>query len=158
MVEEVAVVVASVGVLREPGKIAPGRRRGVQVSVLPRATSSAQYKIAADHGRKADVFGPSAPRTRHRTLSLSQSPRQRGCRLRSPLRTPACCQPFGSGTVQRRAAVACRLVFSFAECAGSLVVGRGMSTSNGSSNKRVLGAQPMLLETPQSEENGFTRR
>ena len=59
-----------------------------------------------------DVFGPSAPRTCRRTLTLSQSPRRRGCRLRSPMRTPACCQPFGSGTVQRRAAVACRLSFT----------------------------------------------
>ena len=60
----------------------------------------------------ADVFGPSAPRTRRRLSPLSQSPRRRGCRLRSPMRTPACCQPFGSGTVQRRAAVACRLRFT----------------------------------------------
>ena len=59
-----------------------------------------------------DVFRPSAPRTRRRTLTLSQLPRRRGCRLRSPMRTPACCQPFGSGTVQRRAAIACMLIFT----------------------------------------------
>ena len=59
--------------------------------------------------KPVDVFGPSAPRTRRRTLTLSQPPRRRGSRLRPPLRTPTCRQPFGSGTVQRRAAVACRL-------------------------------------------------
>ena len=64
------------------------------------------------HLRVGDVFGPSAPRTCHRTLTLSQPPHRRGCPLHSPMRTPACCQPFGSGTVQRHAAVACRLFFA----------------------------------------------
>ena len=106
-----------------------------------------------------DVFGPSSPRTHvaescrcpsHRTGEL--------CRLPLSMRTPACVQPLGSGTVQRRAAVACRVVFSFAECARSLVAGRGTSVSDGSSFGRVLGAQPMLLEIAQTEETGITRR
>ena len=97
--------------------------------------------------KPVDVFGPSAPRTRRRLSPLSQSPRRRGCRLRSPMRTPACCQPLGSGTVQRRAAVACRLICSVAECAGSLVAGRGTRSSNGASIRRVLGTQPMLLHS-----------
>ena len=104
------------------------------------------------------MFGPSAPRTRRRLSSLSRRRVGEPCRLRSPMRTPACSQPLGSGTVQRRAAVACRVVFAFAECTGSLVAGRGTSVSNRSSNRRVLGTQPMLLQTAQSEETGITRR
>ena len=100
------------------------------------------------------MFGPSAPRTRVAASSLSQSPRREPCRLRLPMRTPACCQPLGSGTVQRRAAVACRMVASFTECAGSSVVGRGTSVSNGSSIGRVLGVQPMLLETHNRRKTG----
>ena len=110
--------------------------------------------IGAGGSSSGDVFGPSALRTNVAASSLSQSPRREPCRLHLPMRTPACCQPFGSGTVQRRAAIACRVVFSFAECVGLLVAGRGTSVSNGPSNRRVLGMHSRCYsETPQSEEN-----
>ena len=54
-----------------------------------------------------NVFGPSAPRT-HVAASCCCRSRctEELCHLRLSMRTPACVQPLGSGTVQRRAAVA----------------------------------------------------
>ena len=49
------VVSASVVVLRAPDKTAPSRRMGVQVSVLPLATSYALYRTAANRGRTSSL-------------------------------------------------------------------------------------------------------
>ena len=55
--------------------------------------------------------------------------------------------------MQHRTAVACRLVFRVGRCAALSVAGQGTSVSNVESIRRVLGAQPMLLYTAQTEEN-----
>ena len=110
--------------------------------------------------KPVDVFGPSAPRTHRRTFALSQSPRRRGCRLRSPMCTPACCQPFGSGTVQRRAVVACRLRFTPRSAPDHWLLGeeraRRMARRSDeySAHSRCYSIQPHSTKT---EESRITR-
>ena len=79
--------------------------RQLDIRTLPRTIRGHQTA-----SKPVNVYGPNDPRTHvHPQRLRRRVGKSRRCAIR-PAHSP-CCQPLGSGTVQHRAAVACRLAF-----------------------------------------------